>query len=436
MAEVKISALPAATPTTGTELVVIVQGGVTKRATAADFIGGTGVTLTTAQVITGQKTFQPATTTTVGLIVKGLASQTANLQEWQDSAGGVLGALTPQGHFVLGARDPFTSNGNVGRILEVRSAGNTNAFLTLSSGTISGSQSGGGVEIRNLDATAGDRRLGQFSFGRLADVTAGQLTSYFELYINANGTLTRAFRVNGDTGHVGIMEGSPGARLHVSGGAAASSIVSIMRGATGQTADLQQWQDSAGAVLLRTAADGRFGTTDDLQYINNIAAGSTVARFTAKAAGQTALWLQGAASQTADLQQWRDSAGTALARVASNGAAAFGGSGIVGRLNIYTVAAATPGIMVRGAASQTANLQEWQDSAGTVLALVNSGGGFFGSQARIGINDDGGASGPIISLGNLTTAPTGNLAGGVLYAEGGALKWRGSAGTVTTVAAA
>jgi hypothetical protein len=34
------------------------------------------------------------------------------------------------------------------------------------------------------------------------------------------------------------------------------------------------------------------------------------------------------------------------------------------------------------------------------------------------------------------TAPTGNIAGGTLYVEAGALKYRGSSGTVTTLAAA
>ena len=42
-----------------------------------------------------------------------------------------------------------------------------------------------------------------------------------------------------------------------------------------------------------------------------------------------------------------------------------------------------------------------------------------------------------VLLSNLTTAPSTNpVGGGVLYAEAGALKWRGSSGTVTTIAAA
>jgi hypothetical protein len=43
----------------------------------------------------------------------------------------------------------------------------------------------------------------------------------------------------------------------------------------------------------------------------------------------------------------------------------------------------------------------------------------------------------VMSIANCTTAPTTNpTGGGILYAQGGALKWRGSSGTVTTIAAA
>ncbi|MEU7972163.1 hypothetical protein AB0B48_08975 [Micromonospora sp. NPDC049089] len=43
----------------------------------------------------------------------------------------------------------------------------------------------------------------------------------------------------------------------------------------------------------------------------------------------------------------------------------------------------------------------------------------------------------VVGVGNATTVPASNpTGGGVLYAEGGALKWRGSSGTVTTIAAA
>jgi hypothetical protein len=55
----------------------------------------------------------------------------------------------------------------------------------------------------------------------------------------------------------------------------------------------------------------------------------------------------------------------------------------------------------------------------------------------IGTLNQFGSGAKVVGLANATTVPTTNpTGGGVLYAEAGALKWRGSAGTVTTIAAA
>lgn len=66
---------------------------------------------------------------------------------------------------------------------------------------------------------------------------------------------------------------------------------------------------------------------------------------------------------------------------------------------------------------------------GPALRLTAAGNfGIFGTSF-------GASSVGVVAIANRTTAPTGNPAGGgVLYAESGALKWRGSGGTVTTIA--
>ena len=53
----------------------------------------------------------------------------------------------------------------------------------------------------------------------------------------------------------------------------------------------------------------------------------------------------------------------------------------------------------------------------------------------IGTADQFGGGVKVVGLANATTAPTSNpTGGGVLYVESGALKYRGSSGTVTTIA--
>lgn len=67
----------------------------------------------------------------------------------------------------------------------------------------------------------------------------------------------------------------------------------------------------------------------------------------------------------------------------------------------------------------------------TRLIIENNG--------NIGINGSSYGSGSVgvIAIANATAIPTGNpVGGGVLFVEGGALKYRGSSGTVTTIAAA
>ena len=53
-----------------------------------------------------------------------------------------------------------------------------------------------------------------------------------------------------------------------------------------------------------------------------------------------------------------------------------GGTYASGKLHVSTGAAATKGIIVQGYASQSANLQEWQNSAGTALGYLDYAGNF------------------------------------------------------------
>jgi hypothetical protein len=121
---------------------------------------------------------------------------------------------------------------------------------------------------------------------------------------------------------------------------------------------------------------------------------SAVGSFVAGTAAITPIVVRGATSQTANLQQWQDSAGTLLARIQSDGAfvsdfitgVSFvtstgkmrtGGTTNYGaQMEVTTTATTNIGQVIRGIASQTANLQEWQNSSGTILANVSSSGEF------------------------------------------------------------
>lgn len=173
-------------------------------------------------------------------------------------------------------------------------------------------------------------------------------------------------------------------------------------------------------------------------------------------AASVGLLVKGRPSQSGNLQEWQASSGQVHARVNSLGAL-VGSRGVYadgpvnadqanfGLIHAQISNVGHRGLTVRGAAGQTANLQEWQNSAGSVLAGVYqsgsifSTGGFYSDFAlKVGsVNADlaGGGKG-VIAMANAGVPTANPVGGGVLYAEAGALKWRGSAGTVTTIALA
>lgn len=88
-----------------------------------------------------------------------------------------------------------------------------------------------------------------------------------------------------------------------------------------------------------------------------------------------------------------------------------------GNVSVLSRAAAILGLVIRGAASQTANLQEWQNNAGTVLSSVSSAGALTIGQSGTAITrhlsntaslDFGNIDG---SCANLTITVTGAVAG-------------------------
>lgn len=81
----------------------------------------------------------------------------------------------------------------------------------------------------------------------------------------------------------------------------------------------------------------------------------------------------------------------------------------------------------------TGNVLTVKGTLGTALVELAAPGTVYTN--NLGGADTGGGTGAIVGLTNATVVPTTNPAGGgVLYAQAGALKWRGSSGTVTTIA--
>ena len=159
-----------------------------------------------------------------------------------------------------------------------------------------------------------------------------------------------------------------------------------MSAISGQTGDLTKWQNSAGTTLARVASNGVMKANVGLVAENSTLANYTALQVNSTITNGTGIVVQGASGQTANLQEWQNNGGTVLASInyigqistvygAYTGSASFGGvswNGISNPAGVTTL----PSLVVKSITSQTANLQEWQDSAGTVMAKVTSGGSF------------------------------------------------------------
>ena len=164
--------------------------------------------------------------------------------------------VNQSGSVGVGTAGPVSSNGQVDRILSVNSPGSNNTAVVAMSGAASGSLAGGIFEARSNLPVAGDARLGQLGFGRLTDATAGKLSSYSEIYVNNDGTLVNAVRINAN-GNLGVGTAAPTAKLHV-GGAAGVDGIRFPDGTLQTTAaggPGSGWTDDGTVVRLTAAGD-------------------------------------------------------------------------------------------------------------------------------------------------------------------------------------
>ena len=350
-----------------------------------------------------------ATASYVPIIAKGYASQTANLQEWQNNAGTVLAKVNATGQFIA-------VGDNLNNFQSIGASSTAYNGFTVSTNTNAANY---------VMGTAG------------ASETAFSVANSFYIYDGIAGVMR--LRIN-PSGLVGINTVAT-SQLHVNNSTSAN-VGLIVKGAASQTANLQEWQDSAGSVLAKVNPNGVFHTFGSVYtpYIQPasptgvnafIALDNTTVLIDGWSASTVKLTVKGYTSQTANLQEWKNSAGGVLLNIDSTGSLDIG----AGSSNIWKIKNQTSAVMewqpvqgfmflpygasnrpvtIKGAASQTANLTEWQNSAGTKLAAVTKDAW--------------------LELGSSTAPAANSEVGGYLYVEAGALKFRGSSGTVTTIA--
>jgi hypothetical protein len=172
-----------------------------------------------------------------GLVIRGAVGQTANLTEWQNSAGTVLSSLNSSGQLSVAS---LASNGTI-------PIGASNTAAT-------------GLELGNSTGTATTPFIDFHSGATAVDFDARILASG-GTGTSGGGTLSYAAATHSFTGNIttngNVLAGTTTslARL-VSLVSTPTVIGAVIRGAASQTADLQQWQSSTGAVLANISASG------------------------------------------------------------------------------------------------------------------------------------------------------------------------------------
>ena len=237
--------------------------------------------------------------TTIGAIIRGAASQTADLLQIQNSAGTSLVNVTAGGNVGIGTTTPSTklsiasgsvnsnlvggsdkisvhSDGSFLRLvssgdgagannyagLTMMRTGGTNAFPT----TPLLNQYVSGIISNAYDGTAGGGGTAGIFFIADANVSAGVAPQRISILTSETNNLNRIERLTiKPNGNIGIGTTSPNAQLQVNA-SSASTVGQIIRGASSQTADLLQIQNSSGTELFDVRANGDL----DLKDVNII----------------------------------------------------------------------------------------------------------------------------------------------------------------------
>jgi len=183
-------------------------------------------------------------------------------------------------------------------------------------------------------------------------------------------------------------------------GSNAASVQAIIRGAASQSSSIQEWQNSAGTMLTKVNSDGsmyvnsilQVQTTNQGVYLYNASDQTQISvnRNPATAAFNTssapaAIMIIRTQSNDSYFQFFTSNAnnsyGSERLRITSGGlilinstSSTLGGGSVASQLGVVSGAATTVGAVIRGAASQTGNLAEFQSSTPTTLTAITAAG--------------------------------------------------------------
>jgi hypothetical protein len=138
-------------------------------------------------------------------------------------------------------------------------------------------------------------------------------------------------------------------------------------------------------TALQSAVSG-LGTT----YVEQVSLSATPNIITGQSISTVPITIRAITSQTAPLFQLQNSSSVSVGSIGTGGNMNIAGYITVGSttqstttgVNVVVGNASHIGISVRAQASQSANIQEWQNNSGTAISYVNSAGKLFSNQSE------------------------------------------------------
>jgi len=288
-------------------------------------VGSTSLTLGSGSVAQ-QFGVVSAAATNVGAVIRGASSQTADFQQWQNSAGTVLAKVDSSGNLTAASIIPTGSTvpANGFYLPSANTVGiATNGTSAIQIGPTGKIGIGVGVpSATSLNLGANITGATSANAYRSGGPVLSDVTSQANYFITSANTQATSFTL-GTLDHFYAVQGTFGA---------------------GSTVTTQVGFNVDASLI---------GATNNYGFYGNIPSGAN--RWNLYMAGTAYNFLAGITSIGSNSQT-------------------LGSGSVAQQFGVVSSSATTVGAVIRGAASQTANLQEWQNSAGTVLVAVGANG--------------------------------------------------------------
>ena len=376
-----------------------------------DLPSGVALTGSANAFTVGGHTITNEGATVKSLILKGAASQTANLQEWQNSAGTALTTISSAGAFVssVGGHSITQQNDSTVGLAIVRNSGSSTylqSWNSTSSQVMSFVTAGGALAVRTFGSSMTNFALGVQSGADtentvLVKSASTSMTADLLRFQTSANTVLGGRNANAQifTGSTSPITSTVGGATTAASGTGTTATITTTTATNLAVGDIvvvagvtPTGYNTTGSVVTAVSNTSPFtvsyaNTTTGSQTVAGTVSTPAQASVTARSAGTKGLVVRAAASQFEDILQVQNSGGTRIAAFDFSGSCVASSYYINGSANILngsgtgsgslfrTFGATSVGLTVRNTVSGfTGDLLQLQNNSSVTLTSINASG--------------------------------------------------------------